>query len=112
MNCCQPGLASGARIAWFNLGVIYGDSDRDKEAIDAYRKALGIRPDYYQAQLNLAVRHAKLKEYGAAIRLYKTILARDESYSVAWFNLGRAYIENKQTAGFITFFPQRHHPFF
>src|SRR4030067_1265205 len=79
--------------AWFNLGVVYGNSNRDQEAMDAYRKALSIRPDYHQAQLHPAVRHRKLKEYDEAIRLYRSILARDESYSMAWFNPGRAYIE-------------------
>ena len=38
----EPGNA----FAWFNLGVAYGKLGRHREAIEAYREALRLKPDY------------------------------------------------------------------
>jgi len=39
--------------AWFNLGKIYADSNRDAKAIEAFEKALKLKPDYPAALIDI-----------------------------------------------------------
>ncbi len=39
--------------AWFNLGKIYAESNRDAKAIEAFEKALEIKPDYAAALIDI-----------------------------------------------------------
>ncbi len=59
----QQAISSGFshQIAFSNLGVIYKNSGRPKQAIDCYRKALHIYPGFADAYANLA---NLLKEQG------------------------------------------------
>ena len=41
--------------AWYDLGFVYKATQRRPEAIDAYKKAIGAKPDLYEANLNLAL---------------------------------------------------------
>lgn len=45
----------GNSRAWYKLGNIYANSDRPLAAIDAYHKAIEIKPDHLKARHNLGV---------------------------------------------------------
>jgi tetratricopeptide (TPR) repeat protein len=42
-----------------------------QKAIDAYKEAIKIKPDYHEAYYNMGVAYDKLKEYQEAINTYK-----------------------------------------
>lgn len=60
------------------LGVIYHHQGKFNNAIDAFREALSINPDYLEACLNLAVLYNDLGEYKEARKLYKRLGKRSE----------------------------------
>ena len=41
--------------AWFNLGVLLAQDGARAEAMEAYRQALALKPDLYQASVNLGL---------------------------------------------------------
>ncbi|MGE0405965.1 MAG: tetratricopeptide repeat protein, partial [Candidatus Korobacteraceae bacterium] len=45
----------GSFRAWFNLGLVYGETNRPAEAIEAYRKASAADPKSFESQLNLGL---------------------------------------------------------
>jgi tetratricopeptide (TPR) repeat protein len=63
--------------------------------VDAYQKALKVKPDYNGAYLPLAFSLARLNRYPEAIDLYKETLKRDPGPEV-YNNLSFAYNHNGQ----------------
>ena len=51
MPAARGGALSAAAI-WGNLGAVYMEQDRLSEALQAYRNASGIDPDYAPAYQN------------------------------------------------------------
>src|SRR5437016_3352105 len=51
----------------FNLALAYSFLGRDSEGIAEYRKALEIKPELYQAELNLAILLMRQKQPADAI---------------------------------------------
>ena len=49
---------------WFNLGFAYDESGKYKEAIESYKEAIRIKPDFTDAHNNLGLCEL---EYGAAV---------------------------------------------
>ena len=78
-------------MAHYNLGNAYGDSGKYQEAIESYKQALRIDPDYADAHFNLGYTYRKLGKYQEAIESYKQALRIDPGYADAHFNLGYAY---------------------
>jgi Flp pilus assembly protein TadD len=40
---------------WFDLGLVYSETGRNQQAIDAYRKAVAADPKIFESQLNLGL---------------------------------------------------------
>jgi tetratricopeptide (TPR) repeat protein len=55
---------------WFDLGVVRQDLRDHAGAAEAYRKALGIRPDYAEAALNLGTALQDSGDLDGAMRAY------------------------------------------
>lgn len=53
--------------AWFSVGYLYGEEDNLKAEIDAYDKALGLKPDYAAAYNNRGYARADLGQYEVAL---------------------------------------------
>jgi tetratricopeptide (TPR) repeat protein len=51
---------------YLNLGVVYRQLGRNKEAADACRRALGLKPDYAEAYYQLASARFALRQYKEA----------------------------------------------
>lgn len=41
--------------AWFDLGYVYTATQRDTDAIEAYRKSVAAKPDLFESNLNLGI---------------------------------------------------------
>ena len=53
------------------MGSIYANEGRHKEAIEKYKKAIELEPNYVQAHYNLARIYEKLEKRGMAKEEYK-----------------------------------------
>jgi tetratricopeptide (TPR) repeat protein len=49
--------------AYYNMGVAYDKLKEYQEAIDTYKEAIKIKPDYHKAYYNMGVAYDKLKEF-------------------------------------------------
>jgi tetratricopeptide (TPR) repeat protein len=78
-------------VAWYNLGLTYGNKAQYEDAILAYKKALEVKPDYVEAWNNLGVAYGKQGQYDDAISAYKKALEIKPDYAEAWNNLGVTY---------------------
>ncbi len=86
----ESGLEDFA-MYWFYLGGAYGKSDRYEEAIEAYKQAISIDPDYAKAHNGLGAAYGNLGKYKVAMEAYKQAISIDPDYAVVHNNLGAAY---------------------
>jgi cytochrome c-type biogenesis protein CcmH/NrfG len=102
LDWCQKWTKSEPKNswAWYNLGFAYASLKRYNDAIEAFRQALQINPDYtnawYNPWYNLGVVYGKLKRYDDAIDAYNQGLRINPEYAGAWNNLGVIYGELKR----------------
>ena len=61
-------------VAWFNLGVLFGSLKQSREAEQAYREALQLRPDLLQARLNLGHVLENQGQLDAALEQWRQVL--------------------------------------
>ena len=76
-----------------NLGVAYDKLGRYQEAIESYKQAIRIEPDYADAHNNLGITYGKLGRWQDAIESYKQAIRIEPDYAEAHYNLGFAYDE-------------------
>ena len=87
-------------LSWNSLGTAYFNMKNDSQAIDSYKKALSIDPNFIDAKLNLAAAYCQSGDYVNASLLYQNLIQHDPkniNYSVT---LASVYVNNKdyQTA--------------
>lgn len=80
---------------WFDLGLVYSATNRPKEAIDAYRKAVQAQPGLFESNLNLGVLlaaegNAEAAKFLRAAAQLEPSGETDETLAHAWMSLGRA----------------------
>ncbi|CAD7779150.1 MAG: Tetratricopeptide repeat protein [Candidatus Methanoperedenaceae archaeon GB37] len=86
--------------AWYNLGVAYNKIDKLNEAIEAYKKAIKIKPDMHEAWCNLGVAYDDLGKFNEAIKAYKKAIEIKPDYPYACANLAHTLGEkNKISEG-------------
>ena len=56
---------------WTSLGVVLAHQERFRDAIAAYRNALGINPHAAPAELNLGLAYFKMGNFADAIRVFR-----------------------------------------
>jgi tetratricopeptide (TPR) repeat protein len=86
--------------AWFDLGYVYNATDRQPQAIDAYRKAVAANPEIFESNLNLGTMLARTNDPEAEVFLRKatqlTPSAHEEEGKYrAWLTLGHALEKTK-----------------
>ncbi len=77
--------------AYFNMGIVYYELDRDDEAIEAYQKAIAIDPRDVTARNNLGNLYIRQGQLSAAIEMLEQAVRIDPTYGVARSNLALAY---------------------
>lgn len=81
--------------AWFDLGYVYNATNRQPQAIDAYRKSIAAKPDVFEANLDLGLLLAKqgdnaeAAKYLQAATQLKPTDHPEASLTRAWQALGR-----------------------
>jgi tetratricopeptide (TPR) repeat protein len=76
---------------WNALGIAYGKKGEYDQAIEAFCKALELKPDLHEAWNNLGVAYDTKGEYDRAIEAYRKALELKPDLHEAWYNLGVAY---------------------
>ncbi|MBI4847705.1 MAG: tetratricopeptide repeat protein, partial [Nitrospirae bacterium] len=76
---------------WFDIGFAYGESGQPKEAIEAFKQAIRINPDYEEAYYNLGNADYKSGQYKEAIDAYKQAIRIKPDLAEAHNGLGAAY---------------------
>ena len=85
--------------AWFNLGVVLAQSGDRAAAMIAYRQALALRPDMYQAQVNLGLALEAEGRVEEALSLWSGALQPDEARLPLLNHSGRLLESRKDYAG-------------
>ena len=72
------------------MGVTLQDQGKLEEAIEAYNKALAIKPDYAEAYYNMGIALQDQGKLEEAIEAYNKALAIKPDYAEAYYNMGNA----------------------
>jgi len=91
----NSGRSSLLYAAWFNIGVELSNSDDNDNAITAYQNALALKPDFYQAAINLGLRYERLGRVGPALEIWKRALQPDEARTGLLNHIGRVFETEK-----------------
>jgi tetratricopeptide (TPR) repeat protein len=75
---------------WVFLGFTLSELGRDDEAIESYKAALKIEPEYDEAHYNLGCRYRLRGDYETAIAHFRRAIAADPKYAIAYAELGFA----------------------
>jgi tetratricopeptide (TPR) repeat protein len=81
--------------AWFDLGFAQSHLNKTGEAVASYRKAAGLSPKWFEANLNLGVALAKSNDYAAATPVLqhavtlKPTAGGNKALSKAWQSLAQ-----------------------
>ncbi|MBM4129177.1 MAG: tetratricopeptide repeat protein, partial [Nitrospira sp.] len=78
--------------SYFKRGYANETEERYAEAIDAYRQAIKMRPDYMEAYINLGIMYYRLGRYHEAIEAYQQALKRDPLSPSILNKLGTIYL--------------------
>jgi tetratricopeptide (TPR) repeat protein len=81
--------------AWVELGNLYFDSGQPKEAIDAYRQYLAIKPDNSDVRTDMGIMYRALGEFDRAIEEFKKAAQSDPKHVNSQYNIGIVLLHDK-----------------
>ena len=84
--------------AWFNLGLLYKNSDNPQGSVDAFRHVTEIDPNDADSWYFLGAANAQLKQYPQAIDAFQHALNLNPLHASAEFGLARAYQQSGDAA--------------
>ncbi|MFM7426050.1 MAG: tetratricopeptide repeat protein [Elainella sp.] len=79
------------------LGNALIQMDKPNEAIDCYRRAIKLRPDFYEAHYNLAVAEAYQQNWEAAKVAFQQTLRLNPNHAESYYGLGKLAEQAEQT---------------
>jgi cytochrome c-type biogenesis protein CcmH/NrfG len=82
--------------AWVELGNLYFDSDRPKEAVEAYRQYLAVKPDNPDIRTDMGVMYRRLGQFDRAIGEFRKAAQSDPKHANSRYNIGVVLLHDKQ----------------
>jgi arylsulfatase A-like enzyme/tetratricopeptide (TPR) repeat protein len=79
--------------AWFSLGNAYFKERRYREAIDYFKKALALKPDYDLAVINIAAAYRQLGDDDAALAGFEHYLTIDPKDAYVHYQMGEIWLD-------------------
>ncbi|MDB2600550.1 tetratricopeptide repeat protein, partial [Amylibacter sp.] len=76
--------------AYYNIGIVLQKQNKSEEAIEAYSKAVDIKPDYEGAFNNMGITLQRQNKLEKAIEAYNKAVAIKPDYAEAFNNMGIA----------------------
>ena len=83
-------------LAQFNLGNLYDEQNRIKDALEYYRRTLSLNPNYADAHFNLALLCERTGDPLKAVHHWKAYLKLDNSGQ--WADIARRQLERLRQA--------------
>jgi len=93
-------------VYWFNLGVAYYSSGLYREALESYKQAIRIEPDFAEAHYNLGFTYKRLDKHGEAMEAFKQAIQIKPDFFDAYTQLGVLYSESRMNWEAIEAFKQ------
>lgn len=84
--------------AFYQAGEKYGRAKKYKEAIESFKQALLLKPDYADAYFGLGHAYADLGRWREAIEAYEQVLRLDPKDEETHYRLSEAYLKLKTEA--------------
>jgi tetratricopeptide (TPR) repeat protein len=81
---------------YYKDGLSRYESGQYQQAIEAYKTAVRLKPDYPDASYNLGMAYSSLGQFKEAIEAYKTAIRIKPDHESAYYNLGHAYSNLKK----------------
>ncbi len=82
--------------AWVELGNLYFDADQPKEAIEAYRRYLAVKPDNPDVRTDMGIMYRKLGQFDKAIEEFRKAAQSDPKHVNSRYNIGIVLLHDKQ----------------
>ena len=70
------------------MGVVYSKQDQLQDALDSYKHALRLKPDYAEAYYNMGVVYENQDQLQDALDSYKHALRLKPDYAKAYYQYG------------------------
>ena len=81
--------------AWVELGNLYFDSGQPKEATEAYRQYLAIKPNNSDVRTDMGIMYRTLGEFDRAIEEFKKVAQSDPKHINSRYNIGIVLLHDK-----------------
>jgi tetratricopeptide (TPR) repeat protein len=75
----------------YNLALSLAALGKQQEAVNSFKEAIRIKPDYWEAYYNMGVAYSKLEDYPQAVEAFKKTIELKPDDAQAHYNLGLAY---------------------
>jgi tetratricopeptide (TPR) repeat protein len=95
-GAADPLLLSKIANLYAEIGDLFHGVGENREAVEAYEKAVSYQPDYVDVQTKLAVAYRELGKKTKALETLKKIRKRAHRYAPYWMALGVTYYAQKK----------------
>lgn len=82
--------------AWVELGNLYFDTNKPKEAIEAYSRYLAIKPDNADVRTDMGIMYRKLGQFDRTIEEFKKAAQSDPKHANSRYNTGLVLLHDKE----------------
>ena len=87
----RPPAHSHSAATYYSRGLRYHDLGRWHKAIEAFKKATAIKPDYELAYFGLGIVYSQLETWEDALTSFQKVVELSPDYAAAYLGLSIAY---------------------
>ncbi len=82
--------------AWVELGNLYFDSNQPKEAIEAYKQYLAVKPDNADVRTDMGIMYRNLGDFDRALEEFRKAAQSDPKHVNSRYNIGLVLLHDKR----------------